>query len=430
MSNQSYSWGEFYETTISCNGYGDDERKKFSVFEALDKAASLYEIRWVLKPLTEDEINWLNSPCLDGLIYTISCPKEKLLEKEFLETFKFYRKKDLVTLQLSDFVKSGFISIVEFLLQNGANVHKNNEEALRMAIIHNRPEICRLLFQYGADISKYGDENLTWDLQTACINGFTEILRLLLDNGFDVHSGNDLLLRLSSPGCKHIETVKLLLEKGADVHAFNDEALFIASLHGCTDIAKLLLENGANVHAENEQALRRACKYNQVETVRVLLQYGADLHIFSDEIFCDCCFDGATEVVKLLLNLDVDIHAQNEAPLRNACIEGHTEIVKLLLENGADIHYMNDIPIRSACRHGHTEIVKLLVENGANIHANSDECLRAACMYSHSQVVRVLLEHGSRIIDIEPIIRRLEEKKNTKIIKMIRDAQKKDEEKN
>jgi ankyrin repeat protein len=54
----------------------------------------------------------------------------------------------------------------------------------------------------------------------------------------------------------HTEVVRLLLEKGADVHT-NNWALRWACYVGHTEIVRLLLGKGADVHADNNYALRR-----------------------------------------------------------------------------------------------------------------------------------------------------------------------------
>lgn len=72
MTTLTYSWGEFYETMRTCEEYTEEIQKKFAVFEALDRAVTVEEIKEIIKPLTENEINWLNSPCLDGIILGIT----------------------------------------------------------------------------------------------------------------------------------------------------------------------------------------------------------------------------------------------------------------------------------------------------------------------------------------------------------------------
>jgi len=71
----------------------------------------------------------------------------------------------------------------------------------------------------------------------------------------------------------HTEVVKLLLEQGADVHAENDYALRWAAINGHTKVVKLLLEQGADVHVRDDLALRCAAEYGHTEVVKLLEKY-------------------------------------------------------------------------------------------------------------------------------------------------------------
>jgi hypothetical protein len=99
-----------------------------------------------------------------------------------------------------------------------------------------------------------------------------ELVKLLLENGADVHSENNYVLRWASY-CGHDTVVKLLLENGADVHAADDEALMWTSYHGYDKVVKLLLENGANVHAKNDFSSRWASENKHEKVVEILKEY-------------------------------------------------------------------------------------------------------------------------------------------------------------
>ena len=73
----------------------------------------------------------------------------------------------------------------------------------------------------------------------------------------------------------HTEIVKLLLEAGADVHAKNDGPLRLASENGHTEVVKLLLDAGTNFHADNK-ALRWARRKGHTEVVKLLKAHIAD----------------------------------------------------------------------------------------------------------------------------------------------------------
>ena len=154
--------------------------------------------------------------------------------------------------------------------------HLNNPvgNALTIASNNGYTEIVKLLLNKGADVNSGGGECL----QAASSMGHIEIVNVLLDKGADVNSqggryGN-ALQAASSMG--HIEIVKLLLDKGADVNSLDggyDNALQVASLMGHIEIVKLLLDKGADVnsqHGEHGNALQAASSMGDIEIVKLL----------------------------------------------------------------------------------------------------------------------------------------------------------------
>jgi len=87
----------------------------------------------------------------------------------------------------------------------------------------------------GADVHADNDCALRW----ASENGHLNLVKVLLENGADVHAKDDCaLMRASNNG--HLDVVKVLLKNGADVHADNDCALRWASENGHLNLVDLL----------------------------------------------------------------------------------------------------------------------------------------------------------------------------------------------
>ena len=126
---------------------------------------------------------------------------------------------------------------------------------------------------------------------------------IALNRGADVHAPDDLgpdaALRYASQ-YGHTEVIKILIQNGANVHAENDYALILASMYGHPAVVKILLGAGADVHAENDLALRFASQYGHSEVVKILLEAGADVHADNDQALRWARQKGYTEVVKLL----------------------------------------------------------------------------------------------------------------------------------
>jgi len=123
------------------------------------------------------------------------------------------------------------ITAIELAIKHGADVHADNEEALRLA-------------------SRYGH---------------LDVVKVLVQHGADVHASNDGALRLASE-YGHIDVVKFLVEHGANVHANYDGALRWAFYHSHLEVIKVLVQHGADVHAISNQALR----HGNLEIFKVL----------------------------------------------------------------------------------------------------------------------------------------------------------------
>jgi len=97
------------------------------------------------------------------------------------------------------------LEVVKFLVENGANIHANNDLAL------------------------------CW----AAENGYLEIVKYLVENGANIHANNDCALRWAAYK-GHLEVVKYLIENGADIHADNDSALYCIAWNGHLEVVKYL----------------------------------------------------------------------------------------------------------------------------------------------------------------------------------------------
>lgn len=150
-------------------------------------------------------------------------------------------------------VQNQHLGIVQLLLEDREDHEDNNDTPLDRffptAVNHGGCDVMQLLLNYGADVHFNNDEAL----YMASENGNIDMVQLLLKYGADVHACEDRALRVacdnSDPGI-----AKLLLEHGADVHAKDDAAILIASETEDSDLLELLLKYGANVNARTSKA--------------------------------------------------------------------------------------------------------------------------------------------------------------------------------
>jgi len=156
----------------------------------------------------------------------------------------------LITCVLHNACYNGHETIVELLLETGANVN---------ASYGNSSPLCKA--------SRAGQER---------------IVQLLLNKGVNINAVHQYGSALPEAfGQGYERTVELLLNYGADVNAQGGpfgNALQAASVRGHKDIVELLLTNGANVNAQGGcwgNALQAASHFNHQNIVKLLPSKGA-----------------------------------------------------------------------------------------------------------------------------------------------------------
>jgi hypothetical protein len=178
-----------------------------------------------------------------------------------------------IKMALVEACKLGDLESINELLDRGADIHANNDNALQWSAGCGYVEVVRLLLDRGANIHASNDQALRCSAE----NGHLEVVRLLLDRGANIHADNDEALRWSAYNGDngHLEVLRLLLDCGANIHANDDEALRISAGCGYVEVVRLLLDRGANIHASNDEVLRWSASSGDVEVVRLLLDRGA-----------------------------------------------------------------------------------------------------------------------------------------------------------
>lgn len=182
---------------------------------------------------------------------------------------------------------------------------------------------------------------------TASAEGHVEILRLLLENGYDPnHKEGDFgerLLHHITDSPRNIEQAKLLLDFGADPNVQNkygDTPVQAAASSGNLEYLELLLAAGADaayVAPDGQDALYAALMGGNIECIERLMLLGGDIN--------------------------AQDHRGKTVLSHNAMVGDDVEMVKWLLAHGADKSIPDDgdrTPLEWARRNGHTEIVKLL----------------------------------------------------------------------
>ncbi len=193
----------------------------------------------------------------------------------------------------------GRIEIMEYLLEQGANINQKGKlslTALDEAIAQNQAEAFSCLIKHGADVnSRSGGAGYT-----PCIHA--------------IRAGNHLFL-------------KELIDNGADIEApflVNQTALHVAITHDETECSRCLLENNANIEAKDtwdRTPLIVAAVNGVPDQIDILLDYGADINAYDE--------DGNTALMSAILK------NEHKSP------EKREQVIQLLIEKKADIRLEN-----------------------------------------------------------------------------------------
>jgi hypothetical protein len=100
-------------------------------------------------------------------------------------------KEDRLDHELIERAKIGDVQIVEALLGAGADVHAENDDALRWAAERGHRDIVAMLLDAGADVHAAKDFALRW----AAEKGYRDIVAMLLDADDDPDAWNESILR-------------------------------------------------------------------------------------------------------------------------------------------------------------------------------------------------------------------------------------------
>ncbi|XP_058055857.1 protein TANC2 [Anopheles bellator] len=224
-------------------------------------------------------------------------------------------------------------------------------------------------------------------LIAAAGQGNTEITEDFLDMGevqvnrLDVITGETALTTACANG--HTETIAILLSRGASTEVRNRKEmtpLLIAVKEGHWAIVERLLQHQAQdvelTETNGKTALMVAAEEGHVGIIELLLNRGAALTV-QDK-------DGLTA-------------------LSWACLRGKQQAAKCLLERGADRQHADSTgrtPLDLAAYQGSASLVQMLLDHGAQIEhvdINGMRPLDRAIACRNVQVVQVFLKRGAKL---------------------------------
>ncbi|XP_067908702.1 poly [ADP-ribose] polymerase tankyrase-2 isoform X4 [Heterodontus francisci] len=232
------------------------------------------------------------------------------------------------------------VSVVEYLLQNGADVHAKDKGGLvplHNACSYGHYEVAELLVKHGAVVNVADLWRFT-PLHEAAAKGKYEICKLLLLHGADPTKKN-------RDGNTALDLIK---DGDTDIQDLlsGDAALLDAAKKGCVARVKKLCTTD-NVNCRDTQGrhstpLHLAAGYNNLEVAEYLLQHGADVNAEDKGGLIplhNAASYGHVDVAAMLIKYNACVNATDKwafTALHEAAQKGRTQLCALLLVHGAD----------------------------------------------------------------------------------------------
>ncbi|XP_043916872.1 poly [ADP-ribose] polymerase tankyrase-1 [Protopterus annectens] len=232
------------------------------------------------------------------------------------------------------------VSVVEYLLHHGADVHAKDKGGLvplHNACSYGHYEVAELLVRHGASVNVADLWKFT-PLHEAAAKGKYEICKLLLKHGADPTKKN-------RDGNTPLDLVK---EGDTDIQDLlrGDAALLDAAKKGClARVQKLCSPENINcrdTQGRNSTPLHLAAGYNNLEVAEYLLEHGADVNAQDKGGLIplhNAASYGHVDIAALLIKYHTCVNATDKwafTPLHEAAQKGRTQLCALLLAHGAD----------------------------------------------------------------------------------------------
>ncbi|XP_018580221.1 tankyrase [Anoplophora glabripennis] len=232
------------------------------------------------------------------------------------------------------------VSVVEFLLQQGADVHAKDKGGLvplHNACSYGHYEVTELLVKHGASVNVADLWKFT-PLHEAAAKGKYEIVKLLLKHGADPSKKN-------RDGATPLDLVREGDQDVADLLRGNAALLDAAKKGNLARVQRLVTPENINcrdAQGRNSTPLHLAAGYNNVEVAEFLLEHGADVNAQDKGGLIplhNASSYGHLDIAALLIKYNTVVNATDKwgfTPLHEAAQKGRTQLCALLLAHGAD----------------------------------------------------------------------------------------------
>lgn len=243
------------------------------------------------------------------------------------------------------------------------------------SIGYNKVRLVDLFLRAGADIHY----NKDWPIYYAAKEGYTEILKLLLDKGVDPNADNGTSIYAALTN-KEFQCLDMLIDAGANFDKFVDDPKYSKYIEYYNDYKKV--NEGVRdlmTPKSEEEIMKRFNKFHPIDMVAKGVNNGVlSLVKKGVEILTDQSEGNVGEMSEILQNNLRNFYFTKAVERR------YVEIVEYLLEVGFEPSENN---MTWVCTNGSIEMIKLLIKYGSIV---DDKLINHVTKYRSENIEEVL----------------------------------------
>jgi ankyrin repeat protein len=234
-------------------------------------------------------------------------------------------------------VKHTDYDLVQYLIDNGANVNYQDCAPMRNALNDGTIEMVQLLFQNGSIVP-----------ENVYVNVYCDHFESKIDLIFKLNYGDKLdhkkiIIEIFDKVRTDKDILERLLEYVSDDHFYNElyETLLNKSYYSYYKL-KILIDKGVVVKSEHYPRIISSLFYCDVKTF--IMDNIIDINFDNNYVFRYACRNQNLGLIEWLLQMGVDICCCNNFAIKMACCFGENmELFHYLIKNGADLFCCNGI---------------------------------------------------------------------------------------
>ena len=282
------------------------------------------------------------------------------------------------------------INLTKFLVTKGKkNVHENNGEPLRTAAKSGNLSAAQYLIQSRRVKVDQPDIHGATALLFACMEGYVEIVHILLKYGANVNLCADETPLTAA--CKNgdQETVDCLLKRKTNISKPNKHGMTPAEVainSGHTTIAATLIKMGAPLLL-NKASFHNLCKLGDIELVGAFLRDSTDCQIADVELLNTVIKTDNCKLLQLLLDCDTVSKSKEvlKKALEAACVMGTKSAANILMkwDHGSIWKSNSQSLLYQSIKHQRADVVDLLLKEGCDLTTDScplEDLVKSKCI--------------------------------------------------